>query len=181
MQDRRELQDIELGFSPWPLAFSMAAFILLLLCSLAGGMAAFAYGLYEGWILVALLIPIGLLSGGACIYLVWRLANGLPDVVRRRVRACSDGVELDSTGQTRWRWAQIDRFEVGSIEFDDEGSSSAGAVVFLRDGQRLDLPALRRSSLNGRSQRHVVQIRERVATLNQLLDQANKTAHGARP
>jgi hypothetical protein len=102
-------------------------------------------------------------------------ARALRDTVAflgSRVLAGPDGVRLDSSGAATYAWSQIAAFEVsGPLDF--AGATAAGAVMVLRDGQRVVLTRLQHLGGGGRA---VDEITARVATLNRML--ATYTARG---
>jgi hypothetical protein len=163
MGDRGKLRNVECGFSPWPSVVWAIVWIGAFLFIAAGTVVAFVQLLDEQPIvLFAAFVPLGLLSVSVCLYVAWLLLTGLPDVACRRVRVCSDGIVLDCRGRTGWRWAEIERFAVGPVEHDNEETAYVGGLVLLRNGQRIDIPALQRSSFFGRPYRHIVAIRKRI-------------------
>jgi hypothetical protein len=102
--------------------------------------------------------------------LAW-IPRGIIEMRDQCVRATPEGILLDSTGTHCYRWSEIDSFEIGDVEVDSECGSTVGAVMILRNGRRIDVPALERSSWRPYNAEHVAQITDRVARLNTMLEQ----------
>lgn len=101
----------------------------------------------------------------------WGLRE-LRAAMRSRLLVGKAGVQLDASGHMTYRWSQIAGFDVIGPE-DLMGLPNAGAVMRLRDGQRIALARLDHLGGDGRnSERAVDQITARVATMNRMLAQA---------
>jgi hypothetical protein len=108
-------------------------------------------------------------------YACWGLRD-LPAFMGARLIATTEGLQLDSSGATTHRWAEIAAFEVSGPD-ELVGAVYWSAVMRLRDGQRAPLVRLKHMGGGGAgSARAGEAIAARVAMLNRLLAEASPPA-----
>ena len=160
---------------PSPLTYFEAAMGLVwMLGSLALGVCLVYFVLTEGVGDVGDVVVLGVLA----VVFVLTLARSARDLsglwaeVRGRLLVGPDGVQLDRSGEQRYAWSEIARFDAGDPTPDEDGLISVWATMHLHDGRRIQLPGLDHLLGGGGpyTRWKIAKISEHVATLNRLRD-----------
>jgi len=173
----RDGATLELGFSPAGRLWSTVSGIGFFVGLLVGLVALLAGSVYYlilppdrelanivmTVVVAAMVVP----SMGALIWVIGIALRAAAATVGRRVQVSARGVALDAFGAERYAWTEIERFEVGDVSIDAAGNATATALMRLRDGRIVQLPALSRD-LGRRHVRQLTAIRERVVRLEEL-------------
>lgn len=188
--DERETPEVsEFGFGPRNGLGVIAPGLFVILVCIAASLVMIGGSVYyfivevdtAGQRLVGAAMTVGLIamiaySIGPLLPVLASIPRAIIEMRHQCVRATPEGILLDTTDAHCYRWSDIDGFEIGDVEVDSEGNSTVGAAMILRNGRRIDLPALERSSWRPHNPQHVTQITDRVARLNTMLEQTRATA-----